>query len=138
MTQLPNFIEMTENERVRYLRKEILKTTASAFGKRIGLSQPSISALENGERAITDRIRRDIIREWNVDYIWLTTGEGEPLVQYDEDTEIINSIERIMASEHEVYKEFVKSLVKLDEATIAGIEKMLKEFVKNVNEKEGN
>ena len=41
--------------------------------------------LESGGRNITEQVIKSICREFNVDYIWLTTGDGEMFVDTDDD-----------------------------------------------------
>ena len=65
------------NNRLRLIRKE-RHLTQEEFGKKIGIeSRAHISALENGNRTITDRIINDVCREFNVNEEWLRTGKGE-------------------------------------------------------------
>lgn len=65
------------NNRLRQIRKE-RHLTQEEFGKKIGIeSRAHISALENGNRTITDRIINDVCREFNVNEEWLRTGKGE-------------------------------------------------------------
>lgn len=64
------------NERLKSLRK-ILGLNQKEMGDRMRLSQTHISSLENGAREVTDRILSDICREFNVNEVWLSTGEGE-------------------------------------------------------------
>ena len=64
------------NERLKLLRKT-LKLSQDAFAERIGMKGSSISLLESGGRNITEQVIKSICREFNVDYIWLTTGDGE-------------------------------------------------------------
>ena len=70
------------NERLNLLRKT-LNISQEEFGKRLGVTGASISRLEKGERNITEQMIKSICREFNVDYIWLTTGEGEMFVDSD-------------------------------------------------------
>lgn len=65
------------NERLKNLRKNILKLSQEAFGNRLGVTGAGISKIESGERALTEQMAKSICREFNVDYLWLTTGEGE-------------------------------------------------------------
>lgn len=67
---------MTENERIRELRK-YLGLTLVKFGDAIGISNPAVSMIENGKSAVTDRTRSAIVREFGVSEDWLRTGEGE-------------------------------------------------------------
>ena len=67
---------MTENERIRELRK-YLGLTLVKFGDAIGISNPAVSMIENGKSAVTDRTRSAIVREFGVSEDWLRTGEGD-------------------------------------------------------------
>ena len=68
---------MSEFERVRYLRKEMLNLTMEKFGDALGVSKAAISRIESGIVALTDQNRKAICREFNVSESWLRTGEGE-------------------------------------------------------------
>lgn len=67
---------MTENERVKAI-KEALNLTLEEFGEKLGVTRQAISNIVNGNRNVTEQMRTGICREFNVDYLWLTTGEGE-------------------------------------------------------------
>ena len=73
---------MTQGERVKEVRKN-LGLTLEKFGERIGLKKNTMSAIETGRNALTDANIKAICREFGVDYIWLTTGEGEMFVDSD-------------------------------------------------------
>ena len=61
------------------------------------------SQLENGNRnSVTEQVVKAICREYNVDYMWLTTGDGEMFIDADDD--FIERIDRIMAGEDEARK----------------------------------
>lgn len=62
-------------ERIKLLRKH-LKLSQEAFGNRIGLKKASISALEKGVSNLTESTAKLICLEFNISYLWLTTGEG--------------------------------------------------------------
>ena len=67
---------MTENERVRELRKT-LGLTLDQFGSAVCVSNAAISHIESGKNAVSDRMRMMICREFRVSEAWLRTGEGE-------------------------------------------------------------
>ena len=67
---------MTQGERIKLVRKE-LNLTLEKFGERIGLKKSSLSQVEIGINSVTEQLIKSICREFNVDYLWLTTGEGE-------------------------------------------------------------
>lgn len=47
-----------------------------AFGKRLGVTGATISRLESGDREPTEQIILSLCREFDIDEIWLRTGEG--------------------------------------------------------------
>lgn len=115
---------MAQGERVREVRKS-LGLTLDKFGERIGIKKSALSSIENERSSLTDSNIKAICREFNVDYIWLTTGEGEMLVESDD--EFRKKIDRIMASEDDTRKILFKSLVDASDDDIATI----KQFIKN-------
>lgn len=112
------------NERLNLLRKT-LNISQEEFGKRLGVTGASISRLEKGERNITEQMIKSICREFNVDYIWLTTEQGKMFVEND--NEFRKKIDRIMTSEDDTRKILFKSLVEASDNDIAAI----KQFIKN-------
>ncbi len=114
------------NERLKVLRKT-LKLSQDAFGERIGMSGGGISLLEMGKRNITEQNVKSICREFNVDYIWLTTGEGEMFVDSDDD--IMESIDRIMSGENEFHKNLFKTFARLGENELSALENIIDKFI---------
>lgn len=77
---------MTQGERVKEIRKsEKVNLTMEKFGERIGLKKSAVSLIESGKNALTDANIKSICREFGVDYMWLTTGDGEMFVETDDD-----------------------------------------------------
>ena len=117
---------MTENERVRELRKT-LGLTLEKFGERLGVKKNAISAIENGRNSLTDQMTKAICREFGVDYIWLTTGDGEMFVDTDDD--FIERIDRIMAGEDEARKNLFKFMLELSDEDIAALDRLMKKAI---------
>ena len=118
---------MTENERVRELRKT-LGLTLEKFGERLGVKKNAISAIENGRNSLTDQMTKAICREFGVDYIWLTTGEGEMFVDTDDD--FIERIDRIMAGEDEARKNLFKFMLELSDEDISALDRLMKKAIR--------
>lgn len=74
------------NERIKELRKA-LGLTLEKFGAQLGVGKTAINKLESGQNNVTEQMIKSICREFNVDYIWLTTGEGEMFREIDPDDE---------------------------------------------------
>ncbi|MDE6972399.1 MAG: helix-turn-helix domain-containing protein, partial [Lachnospiraceae bacterium] len=67
---------MTQGERVKQARKS-LGLTLEQFGEKVGVTKQTVSRIENGINNLTEQMTKAICREFGVDYIWLTTSEGE-------------------------------------------------------------
>lgn len=127
---------MTQNERVKEIRKT-LGLTLEKFGERIGVTRGSMSNIENGNRNLTEQMTKSVCREFSVDYMWLTTGEGEMFIDTDDD--FIERIDRIMAGEDEARKNLFKFMLELSDDDIAALDRLMKkaiEFTQNNKEKD--
>ena len=127
---------MTQNERVKEVRKT-LGLTLEKFGDRLGIKKAAVSKIEKGENSLTDANIKAICREFSVDYMWLTTGEGEMFIDSDDD--FIERIDRIMAGEDEARKNLFKFMLELSDEDIAALDRLMKkaiEFTQNKKEKD--
>lgn len=127
---------MTQGERIREVRKA-LGLTLEKFGEKIGMKKNSVSQLENGKNSVTEQVVKAICREYNVDYMWLTTGDGEMFIDTDDD--FIERIDRIMVGEDEARKSLFKFMLELSDEDIAALDRLMKkaiEFTQNNKEKD--
>lgn len=62
--------------RVKEIRKH-LGLSQKAFGERLGVTDAAISSIESGRRGITEQMIKAICREFDVNYDWLKSGEGD-------------------------------------------------------------
>ena len=121
---------MTQGERIREVRKA-LGLTLEKFGEKIGMKKNSVSQLENGKNSVTEQVVKAICREYNVDYMWLTTGDGEIFIDTDDD--FIERIDRIMAGEDEARKNLFKFMLELSDEDIAALDRLMKKAIRVVN-----
>lgn len=113
---------MTQGERIKEIRRS-LGLTLEKFGEKVGVTKQTISRIENGINNLTEQMAKSICREFNVDYIWLTTGEGNMFV--DTDDNFIEKIDRIMASEDDVRKNFFKFMLSLSYDDVVALERIM-------------
>lgn len=125
---------MTQGERVRELRQS-LSLTLEKFGQKIGVGKSTISDIENNRRSLTEHMTKSICREFNVDYIWLTTGEGEMFLDNDED--FIIRIEQTLTGESSKRKNMFKALLDSSEADIEALDRILSLYAKYESEEQG-
>ena len=127
---------MTQGERIREVRNT-LGLTLEKFGDRLGVTKVAISNIEKGNRNLTEQMTKSICREFSVDYMWLTTGEGEMFIDTDDD--FIERIDRIMAGEDEARKNLFKFMLELSDEDIVALDRLMKkaiEFTQNNKEKD--
>lgn len=113
------------------------------FGKRIGIeSRSHISALENGNRTITDRIINDVCREFNVNEQWLRTGKGEMFKERSPSEEIGYYVEDLLEYDgrgnpfYDMIIEMMKTYVELDEKSQAVIRSYFQSVSDGIHKKE--
>lgn len=123
---------MTQNERVKEVRKT-LGLTLEKFGDRLGIKKAAVSKIEKGENSLTDANIKAICREFSVDYMWLTTGDGEMFVETDDD--FFERIDRIMAGENETRKNMIKMLLYTSDDDIKAFDRLVDYYISLREEK---
>lgn len=99
---------MNEGDRIKELRKS-LNLTLEEFGKRIGITKPTVSRIENNQSSVTTQVFTAICREFSVSEDWLRTGEGDMLSSslYDELDKVVEKY-RLDEKASEMIRKFVE------------------------------
>lgn len=117
-------------DRIKHLRKDLLKMTLEQFGSKIGMKKNSISQIENGINSATDQVVRAICREFNVREEWLRSGDGDPFVQTSRDEQIEKMVNEIMRDKPESFKRrYITALASLDEDGWAALERFVDSII---------
>ena len=104
------------NERVKNLRKNILKMSMEAFGKKIGLSKAGISSFEAGKNGISEMAILAICREYGVREEWLREGTGDIFVKKSAEDELNELARKVMSDTPDSFRRrFVSMLAKLSD-----------------------
>ena len=117
---------MTQGERIKDVRNS-LGLTLEKFGEKLGVTKTAISRLEKGVRSLTEQMTKSICRVFSVDYMWLTTGEGEMFVETDDD--FFERIDRIMAGENETRKNMIKMLLYASDDDIEAFDRLVDYYI---------
>ena len=118
----------TINQRIKAVL-EASGLTKTAFAKRINLGQSFISQLCSGFKQPSDRTIRDICVAFNVNEMWLRTGEGEMFNKVTRDEMIAEFVGEVLCDESDSFKRrFVSALSQLDVTGWAALE----QFVQNI------
>ena len=123
---------MNIGDRIRYLRKEVLKCTQQTFSSRIDISRSNLGNIETGEVAVTERVISSICREFNVNEEWLRNGTGEMFKKLDREQEIADMTAMLFKEEDSSFKyRLVKALTSLDESGWEVLERLANEIANN-------
>ena len=118
------------HERINLIVDES-KLSKTKFAEKINISQPYLSQLCTGVKNPSDRTVTDICREFNVNEVWLRTGEGDPYQEESRQEQILKFAAQTIKGSDEFRKNFVAMLAKLD---VEDWEALAKIFNKLANE----
>ena len=124
--------EQIQEENIKDRIKEIREDAGLSqkdFGSKVKLSRSQISCYEKGIRDATDRSIKDICREFDVNEIWLRTGEGgdENIFNKlnDEDRFSIN-LGKLSITENEFAKSMLNAIAESSPEKLKSIEEFMK------------
>lgn len=101
-------------DRLFWLRKSELKLSREKFGERVGMSGSEIRNIEDGVTRLKENKIPLICREFNVNEVWLRTGEGEPFQEETRQEQIMRFATQTVKGSEEFRKAFVSMLAKMD------------------------
>lgn len=112
-------------DRIKAIRKEV-GLTQTDFGKRIGVKGNTITGYETGLRNPSDAILNSICREFNVNEVWLRTGEGEPFSTIDENDRYIINLGKLAGVDNEFIKNAVNFIAETEPEKLKVIEDFMR------------
>ena len=105
---------MSIGERVREVRKDA-GLTMKAFGARIGVTDASISMIENGKNGISDQSILSICREFSVSEAWLRDGVGEMHEAKSREAELAELVKRLLSQRPDSFQSaLITTLLRFD------------------------
>lgn len=130
---------MTLGERVKEVRKA-QDMTLEEFGKRLSVTKVTMSNIERGNRSLTERMLKDICREFNINEKWLKTGEGDMTRKRTEEEEIAALVSDLLEDGRdnpffEIILEIVQTYNELSPASQKVLQEASKKLVENLNKK---
>ena len=109
--------------------------TQKDFADRLGFSQNFIAQIECGTKIPSDRTISDICRIFDVDEVWLRTGEGDMLVQRSQDEKLAAFFGEVnLTDEGDFRKRFLSALSELDPDGWKVIENLMKKCMNEEND----
>lgn len=92
------------NDRIAFLRREILKISMEEFGNRLNISKAAVSHIEKGINQPSAQTVSMICDRFGVSEEWLRTGKGNPLVEKTRDEELITFIGNLQTTDNNGFK----------------------------------
>lgn len=116
-------------DRIKTLRKE-LHLTQQEFADKLGISRNNIASYETGKSNLGDSVISLICREFDVNDIWLRTGEGDIFLPDNSDNQLMMWVGRIMGGESDTFQKRLLNVLKsLSEEEWVLLETRAKELV---------
>lgn len=110
------------HDRIKEVR-ETLGFSQAAFGKKLAVERSTISLIERRQRNVTERMIRDVCREFNINYDWLTEGKGEMISDIDDDLGVI--LDQLLVHESDFAKRIFRAFLKMDQADWEALERVV-------------
>lgn len=107
---------MKSHERLKYLRKNILKINQEEFGNKLGLSRGNVANIEIGRIRLTDRNIKLICERFNINEAWLRDGIEPIFRKQKANDEIAAFLGDALKNEDDNFKkQLLSGLSKLDD-----------------------
>ena len=110
-------INMTINERIRYLRKERLNLSQTEFAELLGMKQTSVSSFEKQGATVTEQTIKSIL--FAVDGLseeWLRFGSGDVFIKLSRDLEIEKKLSDVLSDSSDSFKKrFIDVMIRLSD-----------------------
>lgn len=116
------------NERLKELRKNILKLTLKEFGKEIGLSTGGLGDIERGRTPLQERHIKLICQTFNVNENWLRNGIEPIFIENEKD--ILNVLKDKYKLD-DITTNLLETFIKLDEFSKKSIVNFLIKSIEN-------
>lgn len=116
------------NERIKALRKR-LGLTQQAFADRLKIARGNIGAYEVGKNAPSDAVISLICKEFNVNEIWLQTGEGgddNMFTKVNEEDRFSINLGKLSRTENQMARNMLNAIAEADPEKLKHIEEFMK------------
>ena len=101
-----------------------LNLSQAEFGKKVGVTQQAVAMWEAGKRTPPESAILSIVREFNVNEVWLRTGEGEMFRPMTRTNEIPALVGKALKADDDIKQRVICALCQLDESDWETINKL--------------
>lgn len=125
-------MEYTREQRLKHLRLT-LGLSQIEFAKRLGVTNVSISYLENGVKRMSSSTRNLVLREFNVNPVWLDTGDGKMFLEVSDNDQLVMFVDDILkSSDVDIRKRILTALSRIPSSQWNAIADILETISSNI------
>lgn len=125
------------NERIKHLRKDILKMSQKDFGEQLNLSENFIWMIEKGNRAPSDRTISDICRIFDIQEDWLRHGLEPMRAAKSREEEIADLVGSALTGSSEFKKAVIKMICSRTDEELKTLEAALLAVYEGIKKDQG-
>ena len=123
------------DERIKLLRKE-MGFTQQEFADKLGVARNNIAGYETKKRSPSDAVISLICAKFDVNEIWLRTGEGEMFEELTEQQKVMKHTARLLkdvdSKVASAIKAFMVTYDQLDDTSKKVLEDIVEKFLGNL------
>ena len=119
----------TIGDRIRYLRKDVLRKTQKDFGEAIGLKPNSVSDIESGKNNLTEQTANAICREFNIREKWLREGIGEMKIEDFQEERYASNVAKLQRTDDETIIRWANAIAETSPEVLKQVEEFMKKIL---------
>lgn len=120
------------NERIKHLRKEVLKLSQKDFSDKLGLSENFVWMIEKGNRAPSDRTISDICRIFDIQEDWLRYGLEPMRAAKSKEEEIAELVASALSGSSDFKKAVIRMICTRSDSDLQALEAALQAIYDNI------
>lgn len=122
------------NERIKHLRKDILKLSQKDFSDKLGLSENFVWMIEKGNRVPSDRTISDICRIFDIQEDWLRHGLEPMRAAKSKEEEIAELVGSALSGSSDFKKAVIRMICSRSDDELKALEDALRAVYESIKE----
>lgn len=120
------------NERIKHLRKDVLKISQKDFADKLGLSENFVWMVEKGNRIPSDRTISDICRIFDIQEDWLRHGLEPMRAAKSREEEISELVGSALSGSSDFKKAVIRMICSRSDDELKALEAALRAVYENI------
>ena len=120
------------NQRIKHLRKDVLKISQKDFAERLGLSENFVWMVEKGSRIPSDRTISDMCRIFDIQEAWLRDGLEPMRAAKSREEEIAELVGNALQGSSEFKKAVIKMICSRSDKELEVLHEALLDVYENI------